>query len=145
MNITEIRSAVFVLNSYINRFDSKILSKLDLTVAQAKVIFFLATSGRDEIYQKDVDACLGMTHSTMSDILKRMEQKGLLFFYPSPHDARKKVLNLTEKSVCLFREMGKEFNQKKTVLVGDIPAAEMEIFEAVLMKMISNLKPGLSE
>ena len=74
-SVAKIKREIFVLNSLINRLDNAILSRCDISVQQAKIICLLVISTHDEIYQKDVDYFLGVTHATSHGLIKRMEEK----------------------------------------------------------------------
>ncbi len=139
IDVTELRREIFVLNSHINRFDGKILAKLDLSPSQAKIIFLLSSSTREEVYPKNIDACLGMTHSTTSGILSRMKAKGLIEDYPSKKDKRRKVLRLTEKGAAAYQAFSYNLVHEDK-LTKDIPAEQLEITCQTLLHMIKNMK-----
>ena len=138
--ILEIKRKVFMLNSYINRLDSIVLSDLDLSVQQAKILFLLAASNRGEVYQKDVDALVGITHSTSSGILSRMKEKGLIDWYESKKDKRCKSLVLTEKGIKLVPLFASEFDSIEERLVSGIEEKDLKDFLLILSKMIKNIK-----
>ncbi len=140
IDVPELRREIFVLNSYINRFDGKVLTQMNLSVPQAKVIFLLYSSTRKEVYPKDVDACLGMTHSTTSGILSRMQAKGLITQYPSEVDKRRKALVLTEKGTQAYLDFIQKFEMSLNKLIENIPPEELEITCKALRAMIKNMK-----
>ncbi len=138
-DLVELKREIFVLNSQINRFDNKHLSDLGLSVSQTKIIFLLSVSGRKEVYSKDIDACLGTTHSSTSGILMRMQKKGFIQFTTSQVDKRCKAITLTPKGKELFLHIV-EFANVQQKLIDNIPLEDLQITCNTLRAMIKNIK-----
>ncbi len=139
-DLPEFRREISVLNAHIQRFDGRLLNRLDLSVSQAKIIFLLSTSNRAEIYHKDVDACLGMTHSTTSGILSRMQAKGLIEHRPGKTDKRRKQLILTEKGKQAYAAFIDDSTNLQDKLLDGISQEQLEITCRTLLAMIKNMK-----
>ncbi len=139
-DMPELRREISVLNAYINRFDGKILTKLGLSVSQAKIIFLLCESNRKEVYAKDLDACLGSTHSTTSGIVSRMQAKGLIEQHTSETDKRRKALVLTDKGKAAYESFIDGSMTIREKLIENIPDEHLEITFQTLRTMIKNMK-----
>jgi DNA-binding MarR family transcriptional regulator len=57
------------------------------------------------VYQRDLEAVLGITRSTVSRVLDLMERKGLVERQPEAGDARLRRLVLTERAMALHEKM----------------------------------------
>ncbi|GAA3581130.1 hypothetical protein GCM10022222_77280 [Amycolatopsis ultiminotia] len=64
--------------------------------------------------------------STMADVCRRLEKRGLIARGPAPHDARAKVLTLTEEGVVAFREVTRRTRKLDRVLLADCPPERRE-------------------
>lgn len=137
---TELKSKIFVLNSLTNRFDGKFLSDLNLSVTQAKILFLLKNGTRDEICQKDISVCFGITHSTCSEILDRLKEKGLITEYVSAKDRRRKVIKLTDAGDKICSEFNDGVKRTEKRLNLGISDEELNAFIGILNKMINNMK-----
>ena len=84
------------------------LKELDLTGVQFGVLGQLARleeQGQGEINQRALETATHVTHPTMTEIIKRLEQKGFIVCRPSAADRRNKSIASTEKARCLHREV----------------------------------------
>lgn len=89
------------------RMDERLQEK-ELTGVQLGVLRELERlecGGVAEINQKDLENASHVTHSTMTEILKRMERKGFIRCSQSSHDRRHKCISTTEKARQLQLEM----------------------------------------
>ena len=137
---SELKSKIFVLNSLTNRFDGEYLSNLNLSVTQAKILFLLKNSTRNEICQKDISACFGITHSTCSEILDRLKEKGLITEYVSAKDRRRKVIKLTDAGDKICSEFNDGVKRTEERLNLGISDEELDALIGILNKMINNMK-----
>ena len=94
-----------------------------------------------DVYQRDLEACFGITRSTASKVVNLMEQKGLIRREGVPHDARLKKLVLTEKSIEIKRLMDEDRMRFETVLRQGFNEEELQ----TLLKFIDKMKQNLQE
>lgn len=127
-----------ILNNAVERQLNKELSRLGITYAQSTVVAFLSLHTEERICQKDIECRLGLSHPTVSSILRRMEEKGMVESRPLESDRRCHAISLTEKS----REMSGSIRENiqgitERVLEGISPEEEAEL-ERLLQRMIRN-------
>lgn len=139
-SIARTKREIFVLNLLINRLDNAILSKSNISVQQAKIICLLIISNHEEIYQKDVDYFLGITHATSHGLIKRMEEKGFISTHRGTNDKRAKIIILTDKGRELYNSFAHEFDEAEKRLVKDIDSKDLDTFYKTLAKMIANMR-----
>ena len=96
---------VKALNITIEREMNRQMAQFDLTSAQGRILGFLNANQGKEVCQKDIEQEFGLSHPTMSNILKRMEIKELISTAPLPQDRRYKKVTLTEKGKSLHQEI----------------------------------------
>lgn len=86
------------------------LAELDLTGVQFSVLRALERlehCGAGEVNQKDLEAVSRVTHSTMTEIIKRLEKKGFIECEVSCIDRRHKKISSTEKNKQLRYDVRK--------------------------------------
>ena len=84
------------------------LREMDLTGVQFGVLGQLTRLeelGEGEINQRALETASHVTHPTMTEIIKRLEQKGFIVCQPSAADRRNKSIRTTEKARALHREV----------------------------------------
>ncbi|WP_048717859.1 MarR family winged helix-turn-helix transcriptional regulator [Bacillus sp. 522_BSPC] len=91
---------------FLNRFIMKSLQRHaeehGLTAPQARVI--LEVFINKKISVKQLTQNLRMTQSTVSDIVERLTEKGILIKKPNPQDKRSVQIMLTEKMVKIIED-----------------------------------------
>ena len=108
---------------YINKLSNKLRRKIDafpsramLSGSQGRVLHFVLAQNHD-VFQKDIEEEFGLRPPTATQLLKKMEQDGLI---------RREVV-ITDL-INLEEELTKE-----------IPQEEMDIFFRIIEKMMENV------
>ena len=81
--------------------------------------------------------------STLTTMLEKMEEKGLIFRETDSTDKRKIMVRLTEKSEKLekdYMEISEEMTQFSYDGVHKIDIEEIKIFESILKKVMENVE-----
>lgn len=128
-----------ILNTAIERTLNKELSDMGLTYTQATVIRYLKRNMDRDICQKDIEYSLGLTHPTVSSILSRMEESGMVVTEPMLSDHRYKKIMLTEKAVGSFGCIHEKIEKVKEKLFEGISPEQEEMVNRMVMKMIQNI------
>lgn len=89
----EIKIAARAFNSAMDRF----ARRYDLTGTQLAIIDFLGHQPNETCKRKDIEQEFDIRRSTATQIIQRMQAKGLIDQLPSPLDSRQKVIVLTKK------------------------------------------------
>lgn len=99
------------LNKKFNRFD--------LTGAQVFTIInlFKAREKGERLTQKDLERILDISNPTLTGILNRLENKGLIIRMPCKHDARRKYIEVTDKAIDLDKEIRRAFDEAEKELL----------------------------
>lgn len=106
---------------------------------QYQILSYIYRLQDKDVFQRDIEAYFSMPRSTVSGLMKELEQAGYIRRCQVESDSRLKRLLLTEKgrSVCRMVRQGLvDLNQQ---LSGGISEEEFSVFWQVAEKMRANL------
>lgn len=104
------------------------------------VILYLAENEGKDIFQKDLEKQFGISRSTTSKMLARMEHEGLVGREKVASDDRLKKLVLTPKSKELALKASEDRLAAVKKLTRGFTQAELENLSDYLSRMKENLK-----
>ena len=104
------------------------------------LLLHLAHNTDRDIFQRDLEEVFSVRRSTMSAILLRMEEKGLLTRTSVGHDARLKKITLTEKGERLHKQMERSVDAMEEKLIVGLSHEEQTLLFALLEKVRWNLE-----
>lgn len=112
----------------------------ELTVMNGWILGYLCNNPDRDIFQRDIEMEFCIGRSTVTNIVKLMEKKGMLYRESVPKDARLKKLVLTEKG-REAHEIGKHIvDQLEEDLTRGISREELDTFLSVLNKLKRNVE-----
>ena len=100
---------------------------------------FLYNHRGEDIFQKDIEEEYSIRPSTASEMLKQMEERGLIRRETVPYDNRLKKVVLTEKALVCRQQVREDLTRLEETLTQGIPPEDMEVFFRVIEKMMDNL------
>ncbi|GAA2788027.1 MarR family winged helix-turn-helix transcriptional regulator [Saccharopolyspora taberi] len=78
--------------------------------------------------QSSLAGAVALDTSTMADLCRRLERRGLIQRVESPHDARRKLLSLTDAGEAVFAEVNRRARRlDKALLAGDDLAGDIDV------------------
>lgn len=93
-----------------NRNDDYYARKIGLTGTQMLIIEYLASFAQNKsIYQKDIEHEFNIRKSTATNVLRLMENKGLIYKKVDQRDTRLKAILLTDKAIKLEEKITNYF------------------------------------
>ena len=113
----------------------------DLTGAQVFTIInlFKAREKGKRLTQKDLERILDISNPTLTGILNRLENKGLIIRMPCKHDARRKYIEVTDKAIDLDKEIRRAFDEAEKELLCSLNDEEvMRLYEYLEKILRSN-------
>jgi DNA-binding MarR family transcriptional regulator len=114
------------LNARMADFSGPTFLGLDITMAQAKVLFLIRATG--SIQMSDLVARLGVTVPTVTGIVDRLVERDLVVRRGTPDDRRRVVVEITPGGVELIDGM-RDFSARQLQLLLDVmDEAELETF-----------------
>lgn len=119
---------VYAASRLITRVYQPLLDNLGITYPQYLVLMVLWEN--DRLPVKDITKKLILNTNTITPLLKRMEQQGLLTRKREDQDERKVIVHLTEKGKKLEEEAAKIPEE----LVNQLSDSELEIDDLIQLK-----------
>ena len=127
--------------SFKRRMDEK-LKDTELTGVQFGVlaqIHRFEMQGMQEINQKMLEKHIRVTHPTMTEIIKKLEKKGLISCETSILDRRQKRISTTEKAHQLHLKVDRVENEVFNLLCEGLSAEQRQQFIEITDIMLANV------
>ncbi len=130
----------FVSNGLKRALDNSSV-RIGLTATQCQTMGFLRrkTDMGEKAYPMDLEKELHLKKSTVSGVLKRMEEKGFIKLQSDDDDGRRKIITLTPKSKEIDEKMEENFRYVEGELLTGIDEEDIEITKRTLLKMLDNI------
>jgi DNA-binding MarR family transcriptional regulator len=112
----------------------------EVTLMHGWMMRYLYQQRDTDVFQKDIEKAFSIGRSTVTGILKAMEQKGLIVRESVEYDARLKKVMLTQKGIETHERIEGVAEQSELNMTKGIPKEELEMFFQVAEKMRQNLE-----
>ena len=109
-------------------------------VMNGRILGFLAANAEKDIYQKDIEQETSLTKSSVSNLLTKMEQKGLIRRQSVSGDARLKKIVLTDLGSQINEKNLKAIEMVDLNFIRGITAEEQNELLRILKKINCNMK-----
>ncbi|MCO4456228.1 MarR family transcriptional regulator [Staphylococcus aureus] len=116
------------------------LEQFDITNEQGHTLGYLYAHQQDGLTQNDIAKALQRTGPTVSNLLRNLERKKLIYRYVDVQDTRRKNIGLTTSGIKLVEAFTSIFDEMEQTLVSQLSEEENEQMKANLMKMLSSLQ-----
>ena len=126
------------------RVFDKILQKENIKEfngAQGKILYVLWQ--HDYISIIELSRLTGLANTTLTSMLDRMEESGLLRRLPDPQDRRKNLIALTKKAEQLKESYDKVSLEMHEIYFKNFSPEEIMAFETYLRRVLENVKEEL--
>lgn len=130
---------------YISKLSNKLRRKIDafssrgeFSGSQGRVLHFLLAQTED-VFQKDIEDEYSLRPPTATELLKKMEQSGLIRREATQEDARRKRIIVSEKALQYKDVVMEDIINLEDELTRGISQADLDIFFSVLEKMMDNI------
>ena len=110
----------------------------EFNAAQGTIIFVLYKEGPMQI--KDIGKKTGLAKTSLTSMLERMEQQGLVKKIENEEDKRSTIIELCEDTMSFTDALEQIGAQMDEELYKGLKAKEIERFEATLAKVLKNLE-----
>lgn len=111
-----------------------------LTAVNSWILAYLSYNSDKTIYQRDIEREFLIARSTVTQLVKLMEKKGLIERSDDKSDGRLKSLKLTEKGEQLHTVAHEGMLHLERRLCSSLSRKEIEAFISTAEKMKQNLK-----
>ena len=106
--------------------------------------YILQHSDRD-VYQRELESEFGITRSTASKVVNLMERKGLIKRVQAEHDARQRMLRLTERARELASAAREETENLSLKLLKGFDEGEIDALMRYIVRMTDNMRADAAE
>ena len=125
------------------RLFDRMLSEADVDAfngAQGRILYILWQ--KDGLTISQISAQTSLANTTLTSMLDRMEQSGLIVRSPSPTDRRALLIHLTDKAKSLQQDYNRISQQMNELYYLGFTDAEILQFEGYLTRILNNLQGG---
>ncbi|HFE2092002.1 TPA: multidrug efflux transporter transcriptional repressor MepR [Staphylococcus aureus] len=116
------------------------LEQFDITNEQGHTLGYLYAHQQDGLTQNDIAKALQRTGPTVSNLLRNLERKKLIYRYVDAQDTRRKNIGLITSRIKLVEAFTSIFDEMEQTLVSQLSEEENEQMKANLTKMLSSLQ-----
>ena len=126
----------------IRQYFGNLFAEYGVTYPQSRVLTRLFNQlGKGDVNQRDLEHALGIKASSVSSLVRNLEQKGLIYSERMPQDTRNKRILLTEKGMQLREMLGETRLQAESALVAGLTENQVKTLRADLMQILNKLNP----
>ncbi len=137
----EIGKMINQISNRLHRRAQSVQTTFGIGATQGTILdFILVESTKRPIYQKDIECEFRLRASTVTEILKALENKGLIQRIPDKHDGRYKKIVFMEKAIDIKDLLRREIKQSESVLLKNISKDEQKQFIRIAKIMLNNLE-----
>lgn len=129
-----------VSHSITQRFN-RLFDQYGITYPQSRVLGHLITSeGLHDVNQRDLERALGIKASSISSLVRNLENKGFIMCQRRTRDARNKSIFLTEKGRDITKGMDEVILSSELELIDGMSEEEVEQLRSLLTRVTENIE-----
>ncbi|MGN0241681.1 MAG: MarR family winged helix-turn-helix transcriptional regulator, partial [Candidatus Weimeria sp.] len=110
-----------------------------LTLAQGRIVMYLAAKEEQTAPQSELMDLLGVAHTTMIRILQSMKNKGMIEIAPNEQDHRSNDVRLLYGSPEIYKKLQDNAEDNENVLLSGFSKEEIDAFSSFLDRAYRNL------
>lgn len=129
---------VKMIDHLAKRIGNAHLNEIGLTQSQGDIIVFLAREPEKKIHQRDIERALNYTNPTITGLLNRLEQKGLITRTVDVNDSRVRVISLTNAALSIIEEIYFSIQKTEKKLLEGFTKEEIELMAPLMARMANN-------
>jgi DNA-binding MarR family transcriptional regulator len=126
------------IHNAIERDCNSMLKEMNLTTAQLDVLMYLLMNQEKEVNQIDIEKEFKVKNPTVTGILKRLENKGLIVRTVGEKDARRKKIMVTDKSRVMKIKVLEKGEMIENRLLAGFSDKDKEELRGFLERMLHN-------
>lgn len=125
----------------IRQYFDNAFADCDVTYPQSRVLTRLFSQlGKGDVNQRNLEYALGIKASSVSSLVRNLEQKGFVTCERLPQDTRNKRIILTEKGLRLRDFIESIRNQAESEMTRGLTPDQVAVFRACLLQVMDNLE-----
>lgn len=111
----------------------------EVSMMHGRILGLLYHNRERDVYQRDIEDAFHISRSSVTGIVKRMEEKGYILRRSVEGDARLKKLTLTPLGEALHHQCIRILNETETQAVQGLTQEELETFCTLAKRICDNL------
>lgn len=124
----------------IRQYFDNLFSGYDLTYPQSRVLTrLIGQLGKGNVNQRDLEHALGIKASSVSSLVRNLEQKGFITCERLPEDTRNKRILLTDKGMELRQILDGARDQAEAKVTEGLTTEQVEMLRVCLRQVMKNL------
>ncbi len=108
----------------------------DFAITPVQYGLLTTLSERPGLDQTSLCAEVGVDRTTMADVLRRLEQRGLVKREPSPEDGRQKLAHITAKGTRVMKEMYESMRDAQFRFLEPLSPEDRVRFVEMMMQLV---------
>ncbi len=136
----EIARLVTTLNRYARLYFKAVLEKEE-TQNLDELIFLIILLEYNELSKTELITHAVSEKTTGMEILKRMEQNGLLNSITNPNDGRSKLIKISDKGLAVIHKLFPAMEKVSRLVSGNLTSTEKDVLFEILNKLDDFHKP----
>lgn len=129
------------ISNRLRRRSKKAQETIGITGAKGNILdYILVESEKHNVYQKEIEKEFGLRPSTATEVLKSLEDAGLIVRVPDETDGRFKKIVFTQKAEEIRSALREEIEESEEILLRGISPEEQACFMRITAKMLENLE-----
>lgn len=134
----EIRKMNNLIRREIEKFECKRCGDKDLGT-NGWILGYIYENRDKDVFQKDIEDEFTIRRSTVSNVLKLLEQKGMIVREPVSYDARLKRIKLTEEATEIHMTIRNDICKLESKLTRGVSQEELDMFFNIMEKFQKNI------
>lgn len=124
----------------LRQYFDRLYANYDITYPQSRVLTRLFNQlDKGDVNQRDLEYALGIKASSVSSLVRNLEQKGFVRCERVPEDTRNKRVLLTEKGMEIRRLLENARDQAEGALSKGLTEQQQETMRVCLRQVLKNL------
>lgn len=107
---------------------------------QVRIFMYLLDSKNNEVSQSDLVNQLKVSKVSISEVISKMVNNGVVKVITSEKDARKNIITITDKGIKIMEDMNASFEVIKGEITKNINRDDLDTFNKVMQQMKKNIK-----
>jgi len=136
----EIGFFIKLINDCIEKKANQTLKQFDLTLSQARILFYLHDHKETTTSQKDLEEFFEVTHPTIIGILNRLERKEFIRSEMNSKDKRVKNIFLADKGGKVFCSMEHFKKSTEQKMLQNLTSDQTEELQSLLKIVYKNIQ-----
>ena len=114
------------------------LNTIGLTQSQADIIVYLAQASDQKIHQRAIERALNYSNPTITGLLNRLEQKGLITRTVDVNDSRMRLISLTNDALSIVEEIYRSIQETEKKLLDGLSKEEIDLLAPLMARIAKN-------